>query len=165
MKGQGGRSGDRRHTLAMRRAGGIQFSVVWCQEVADDGKTVVVLDSGREGQRSRVDQVRGRALEERAWTNGGLRWDDTNNNAHSYPRPSAPPTNGRLDSIRSEEEAGKRTSLRGAREWQESARRIPKGGRRPVQLAGVSTDMLMGLLEKTQKAAKEFLRWIQSRTI
>jgi ABC-type glycerol-3-phosphate transport system substrate-binding protein len=96
---------------------------------------------------------------------GGLAWDDTNNNRAFLSGTISATNNGasiyleakkKPDSYKTEKGASMKDDILHAK--------IPKGPGGQFTLGGGFTDMLMGY-SKNQKAAKDFLRWAHSKPV
>jgi multiple sugar transport system substrate-binding protein len=130
------------------------------QEVGTDGKTVV-LDS-KETLESIKFAV---ALWKETMDEGGLAWDDTNNNRAFLSQTISATNNGASIYIEAKKKPDTYKTEKDAPMWQDIQHaRIPKGPGGQFNLPGPFTDMLMGY-SKNQKAAKDFLRWVHSKPI
>src|SRR5713226_1697061 len=130
------------------------------QEVATDGKTVV-LDS-----KETVESIKfAVALWKETMDEGGLAWDDTNNNRAFLAQTISATNNGASIYIEAKKKPDTYQTEKDTPMWQDIQHApIPKGVAGQYNLPGVFTDMLMGY-SKNQKAAKDFLRWIHSKPV
>jgi multiple sugar transport system substrate-binding protein len=130
------------------------------QEVEADGKTVV-LDG-----KPTVESIKfAVALWKDACDEGGLAWDDTNNNRAFLSNSISATNNGASIYIEAKRKPDAYQTEKGTPIWQDIQHaRIPKGPGGQFNLPFPFTDMLMGY-SKNQKAAKDFLRWIHSKPV
>jgi multiple sugar transport system substrate-binding protein len=130
------------------------------KEVEADGKTVV-LDS-----KETVESIKfAVALWKDAFDEGGLAWDDTNNNRAFLSGTICTTNNGASIYIEAKRKPDTYLTEKGGPMWKDIQHaNIPKGGGGQYNLPGPFTDMLMGY-SKNQPAAKEFLRWIHSKPV
>lgn len=130
------------------------------KEVEADGKTVVL--NSRETVESLKFAV---ALWKDACDEGGLAWDDTNNNRAFLSNTISSTNNGASIYIEAKRKPDTYLTDKGTPMWQDIRHaRIPKGAGGQFNLPTPFTDMLMGY-SKNQKAAKDFLRWMHSRPV
>ena len=105
------------------------------------------------------------ALWKETMDEGGLAWDDTNNNRAFLSQTISATNNGASIYIEAKKQARHLQDREGHADVAgHPARPHPQGAGRPVQLPGLFTDMLMGY-SKNQKAAKDFLRWTHSKPV
>jgi ABC-type glycerol-3-phosphate transport system substrate-binding protein len=130
------------------------------QEVETDGKTVV-LDS-----KETVESIKyAVALWKETCDEGGLAWDDTNNNRAFLSGTISATNNGASIYIEAKKKPETYLTEKNTPMWQDIRHaRIPRGPSGQFNLPGPFTDMLMGY-SKNQKAAKDFLRWIHSPSV
>jgi ABC-type glycerol-3-phosphate transport system substrate-binding protein len=96
---------------------------------------------------------------------GGLAWDDTNNNRAFLSGTVSATNNGASIYIEAKKKPDTYLTEKGTPMWQDIQHAdIPKGVLGPFNLPGTFTDMLMGY-SKNQKAAKDFLRWAHSKDV
>ena len=96
---------------------------------------------------------------------GGLAWDDTNNNRAFLSQTISATNNGASIYIEAKKKPDTYQTEKGTPMWQDILHaRIPKGPGGQFNLPGPFTDMLMGY-SKNQKAAKDFLRWVHTKPI
>jgi multiple sugar transport system substrate-binding protein len=144
-------------------APGWWYSYLWSwggQEVAADGKTVVL------NSRETVESIKfAVALWKDTMDEGGLAWDDTNNNRAFLAQTISATNNGASIYIEAKKKPDTYQTEKATPMWQDIQHaRIPKGPGGQFNLPGPFTDMLMGY-SKNQKAAKDFLRWAHSKPI
>jgi multiple sugar transport system substrate-binding protein len=127
------------------------------KEVETDGKTVVL--NSKEAIESIKYAV---AMWKDTMDEGGLAWDDTNNNRAFLAQTISATLNGASIYIEAKRKPDTYKTEKGAPMWQDIQHaRIPKGAGGQFTVPFPFTDMLMGY-SKNQKAAKDFLRWIHS---
>jgi ABC-type glycerol-3-phosphate transport system substrate-binding protein len=128
------------------------------KEVEADGKTVVL------NTRETVESVKfATALWHETCDEGGLAWDDTNNNRAFLSGSISATNNGASIYIEAKRKPDAYLTEKGTPMWQDIRHaRIPKGSGGQFNLPFPFTDMLMGY-SKNQKPAKDFLRWIHSK--
>jgi ABC-type glycerol-3-phosphate transport system substrate-binding protein len=129
------------------------------QEVAADG--TIVLNS-----KETVGSIKfAVALWKETMDEGGLAWDDSNNNRAFLSQTISATNNGASIYIEAKRKPDTYQTEKGMPMWQDIQHApIPKGAAGQYNLPGLSTDILMGY-SKSQKAAKDFLRWIHSRPV
>ena len=129
------------------------------KEVDADGR--VVLNS-----KETVESIKfAVALWKETMDEGGLAWDDTNNNRAFLSQTISATNNGASIYIEAKRKPDTYKTEKGAPMFQDILHApIPKGVAGQYNLPGIFTDMLMGY-SKNQKQAKEFLRWIHSKPI
>src|SRR5690349_3454378 len=130
------------------------------KEVEADGKTVVL------NSKETVESIKfAVTLWKETMDEGGLAWDDTNNNRAFLSQTVSATNNGasiyieakkKPDTYKTEKNTPMFEDIRHAP--------IPKGVAGQYVYIGPQTDLLMGY-SKNQKPAKEFLRWIHSKPI
>jgi len=130
------------------------------KEIGDDGKTVAL------NSKETVESVKfAVALWKETMDEGGLAWDDTNNNRAFLSQTISATNNGASIYIEAKKKPDTYKTEKGTPMWQDILHApIPKGVAGQYNLPGVFTDMLMGY-SKNQKAAKDFLRWIHSKPV
>jgi ABC-type glycerol-3-phosphate transport system substrate-binding protein len=128
------------------------------KEVEADGKTVVL------NSKETVESIKfAVALWKETMDEGGLAWDDTNNNRAFLSGTISATNNGASIYIEAKRKPETYLTDKGTPMWQDIVHAdIPKGVSGPYNLPGTFTDMLMGY-SKNQAAAKEFLRWAHSK--
>jgi len=130
------------------------------KEVEADGKTVVL------NSKETVESIKyAVALWKETMDEGGLAWDDTNNNRAFLSQTISATLNGASIYIEAKRKPDTYKTEKGAPMFQDIQHaHIPKGPGGQFNNPGVFTDMLMGY-SKNQKAAKDFLRWIHSKPV
>jgi multiple sugar transport system substrate-binding protein len=130
------------------------------KEVEADGKTVVL------NSRETVESIKfAVALWKDACDEGGLAWDDTNNNRAFLSQTISATNNGASIYIEAKRKPDTYQTEKGTPMWQDIQHaRIPKGAGGQFNLPFPFTHMLMGY-SKNQKPAKDFLRWIHSKPV
>jgi len=130
------------------------------KEVETDGKTVV-LDS-----KETVESIKfAVALWKETMDEGGLAWDDTNNNRAFLSGTVSATNNGASIYIEAKKKPETYQTEKSTPMWQDIRHaHIPKGPGGQFNLPGLFTDMVMGY-SKNQKPAKDFLRWIHSKPV
>src|SRR5258708_3707631 len=130
------------------------------KEVEADGKTVVL------NSKETVESIKfAVALWKETMDEGGLAWDDTNNNRAFLSQTISATNNGASIYIEAKKKPETYLTEKGTPMWQDIQHAdIPKGVLGPFNLPGTFTDMLMGY-SKNQKAAKDFLRWAHSKDV
>ena len=130
------------------------------KEVEADGKTVAL------NSKETVESIKfAVALWKEAMDEGGLAWDDTNNNRAFLSQTISATNNGASIYIEAKKKPDTYKTEKGAPMFQDIQHaRIPKGAAGQYNLPTPFTDMLMGY-SKNQKAAKDFLRWIHSKPV
>jgi multiple sugar transport system substrate-binding protein len=144
-------------------APGWWYPMMWSwggKEVEADGKTVVL--NSKETLESVKYTV---ALWKEACDEGGLAWDDTNNNRAFLSGSISASNNGASIYIEAKRKPDAYQTEKGTPMWKDIQHaRIPKGAGGQFNLPGPFTDMVMGY-SPNQKAAKDFLRWIHSTPV
>ncbi len=130
------------------------------KEVEADGKTVAL------NSKETVESIKfAVALWKETMDEGGLAWDDTNNNRAFLSGTVSATNNGASIYIEAKKKPETYLTEKGTPMWQDIRHAdIPKGVLGPFNLPGTFTDMLMGY-SKNQKAAKDFLRWAHSKDV
>jgi len=130
------------------------------KEVEADGKTVVL------NSKETVESIKmAVALWKETMDEGGLAWDDTNNNRAFLSGTISATNNGASIYIEAKKKPDTYQTEKGTpmfKDIQHAA--IPKGPAGGYNSPGVFTDMLMGY-SKNQAAAKEFMRWMRSKPV
>jgi multiple sugar transport system substrate-binding protein len=130
------------------------------KEVEADGKTVVL------NSKETVESIKyAVALWQETMDEGGLAWDDTNNNRAFLSQTISATNNGASIYIEAKKKPDTYKTEKGTPMWQDIQHaRIPKGPAGQFNMPGPQTHMLMGY-SKNQKAAKDFLRWAHSKPV
>ncbi len=130
------------------------------KEVEADGKTVVL------NSRETIESVKfAVGFWKDVCDEGGLAWDDTNNNRAFLSGTICATNNGASIYIEAKRKPQSYLTENGAPMWQDIRHAsIPKGAGGQFNLPGPFTDLLMGY-SKNQKPAKDFLRWIHSKPV
>jgi multiple sugar transport system substrate-binding protein len=129
------------------------------KEVEADGKTVVL------NSKETVESIKyAVALWKETMDEGGLAWDDTNNNRAFLSQTISATNNGASIYIEAKKKPDTYLTEKNTPMWQDIRHAdIPKGpAAGPFNVPGTFTDMIMGY-SKNQKAAKDFLRWAHSK--
>jgi multiple sugar transport system substrate-binding protein len=130
------------------------------KEVEADGKTVVL------NSKETVESIKlAVALWKETMDEGGLAWDDTNNNRAFLSQTISATNNGASIYIEAKKKPDTYLTERGKPIWQDIGHApIPGGVGGHWNLPGPFTHLLMGY-SKNQKPAKDFLRWAQSKAV
>ena len=130
------------------------------KEVEADGKTVVL------NSKETVESIKfAVALWKETMDEGGLAWDDTNNNRAFLSQTVSSTNNGASIYIEAKRKPDTYKTEKGTPMWQDIRHaHIPKGAGGQYNLPGIFTDMVMGY-SKNQAQARQFLRWIHSKPI
>ncbi|CAN5910647.1 ABC transporter substrate-binding protein [soil metagenome] len=130
------------------------------KEVEADGKTVVL------NSKETVESIKfAVALWKETMDEGGLAWDDTNNNRAFLSQTISATNNCASIYIEAKKKPETYKTERGTPMFQDIRHaRLPKGPGGQFTWPTPFTDMLMGY-SKNQKPAKEFLRWIHSKPV
>jgi len=130
------------------------------KEVEADGKTVVL------NSKETVESIKlAVALWKETMDEGGLAWDDTNNNRAFLSGTVSATNNGASIYIEAKKRPQTYLTEKGTPMCEDIRHAfIPGGPGGRFNYAGVSTDLLMGY-SKNQKAAKDFLRWMHSKPV
>jgi multiple sugar transport system substrate-binding protein len=128
------------------------------KEVEADGKTVAL------NSKETVESIKfAVALWKETMDEGGLAWDDTNNNRAFLSGTISATNNGASIYIEAKKKPETYLTEKGTPMWKDIVHAdIPKGASGPYNLPGTFTDMLMGY-SKNLPAAKDFLRWAHSK--
>ena len=128
------------------------------KEVEADGKTVAL------NSKETVESIKfAVALWKETMDEGGLAWDDTNNNRAFLSQTISATNNGASIYIEAKKKPETYKTEKGTPMAQDIQHaRIPRGPGGQFVYIGPQTDLLMGY-SKNQKAAKDFLRWIHSK--
>ncbi|MBS0524197.1 MAG: extracellular solute-binding protein [Proteobacteria bacterium] len=127
------------------------------KEVEADGKTVVL------NSKETVESIKfAVALWKETMDEGGLAWDDTNNNRAFLSGTISATNNGASIYIEAKKKPDVYQTEKGTPMFKDIQHApIPKGPAGQYNSPGVFTDMLMSY-SKNQPAAKEFIRWMHS---
>jgi len=130
------------------------------KEVEADGKTVAL------NSKETVESVKFAVpLWKETMDEGGLAWDDTNNNRAFLSGTISATNNGASIYLEAKKKPDSYLTADGKPMKDDILHaRIPRGPGGQFSLGGGQTDMLMGY-SKNQKPAKEFMRWIRSRPV
>lgn len=130
------------------------------KEVEADGKTVAL------NSKEVVESIKfAVALWKDACDEGGLAWDDTNNNRAFLSGTVSATNNGASIYIEAKRKPGTYKTEKDTPMWQDIRHAaIPKGPGGQFNWSAPQTHMLMGY-SKNQAASKEFLRWVQSKPV
>ena len=130
------------------------------KEVEADGKTVAL------NSKETLESVKFAVpLWKETMDEGGLAWDDSNNNRAFLSGTISATNNGASIYIEAKRKPDSYKTEGGTQMWQDILHaRIPKGPGGQFNLPFPFTDMLMGY-SKNQKPAKDFLRWIHSKPV
>jgi ABC-type glycerol-3-phosphate transport system substrate-binding protein len=130
------------------------------KEVEADGKTVAL------NSKETIESVKYAVpLWKETMDEGGLAWDDTNNNRAFLSGTISATNNGASIYLEAKKKPDSyKTEAGGSMKDDILHARIPKGPGGQYTLGGGFTDMLMGY-SKNQKPAKDFLRWIHSKPV
>jgi len=127
------------------------------KEVEADGKTVVL------NSKETVESIKyAVALWKETMDEGGLAWDDTNNNRAFLSGTISATNNGASIYIEAKKKPDTYQTEKGTPMFKDIQHAlIPKGPAGQYNSPGVFTDMLMGY-SKNQAASKEFIKWMHS---
>jgi len=144
-------------------APGFWYPYLWSwggKEVEADGKTVAL------NSQATIDSVKYAVpFWKDACDEGGLAWDDTNNNRAFLSGSISATNNGASIYIEAKRKPEAYQTEKGTPMWQDIQHaRIPKGAGGQFNLPFPFTHMLMGY-SKNQKPAKDFLRWVHSKPV
>ena len=130
------------------------------KEVEADGKTVVL------NSKETVESIKfAVALWKETMDEGGMAWDDTNNNRAFLSQTISATNNGASIYIEAKKKPETYQTEKGTPMWLDIRHaHIPKGPGGQYNFPGLFTDMVMGY-SKNQKPAKDFLRWIHSKPV
>jgi len=144
-------------------APGFWYPYLWSwggKEVEADGKTVAL------NSQATIDSVKYAVP---FWKDcvdeGGLAWDDSSNNRAFLSGSISATNNGASIYLEAKKKPDTYLTEKGTPMWQDILHApIPKGAGGQFNLPGPFTNMLMGY-SKNQKAAKEFILWVNSKPI
>jgi ABC-type glycerol-3-phosphate transport system substrate-binding protein len=130
------------------------------KEVEADGKTVVLNSP------ETIESVKfATGFWKECCDEGGLAWDDTNNNRAFLSGSISATNNGASIYIEAKRKPDSYQTEKGGPMWLDMLHaRIPKGPGGQFNAPAPFTNMVMGY-SKNQKLAKEFLRWIHSKPV
>jgi multiple sugar transport system substrate-binding protein len=130
------------------------------KEVEADGKTVAL------NSKETIESVKfAVGLWKDACDEGGLAWDDSSNNRAYLAGTISATNNGASIYLEAKKKPDSYLTEKGTPLWQDTLHAsLPKGAGGEFALPFPSTNMLMGY-SKNQKAAKDVLRWINSKEI
>jgi multiple sugar transport system substrate-binding protein len=130
------------------------------KEVEADGKTVVL------NSKETVESIKfAVALWKETMDEGGMAWDDTNNNRAFLSQTISATNNGASIYIEAKRKPDQYKTEKGVPMAQDILHApIPKGPAGQYNLPGPFTDLLMGY-SKNQKPAKDFLRWVHTEAV
>src|SRR5262249_14466590 len=130
------------------------------KEVEADGKTVAL------NSKETVESIKfAVALWKETMDEGGLAWDDTNNNRAFLSQTISATNNGASIYIEAKKKPEQYLTEKGTPMFKDIFHApIPKGVKGPFNVPGPFTHLLMGY-SKNQPAAKDFLRWAQSKEV
>jgi len=144
-------------------APGFWYPYLWSwggKEVEADGKTVAL------NSKATVDSVKYAVpFWKDACDEGGLAWDDSSNNRAFLSGSISATNNGPSIYLEAKRKPDTYQTEKGTPMWQDILHApLPKGAGGQFNLPGPFTNMLMGY-SKNQKAAKEFILWVNSKPI
>src|SRR6516225_5100081 len=144
-------------------APGFWYPYLWSwagKEVEADGKTVVL------NSKETIDSVKYAVpFWKEAHDEGGLAWDDSSNNRALLSGTISCTNNGASIYLEAKKKPDSYLTEKGTPLWKEILHApLPKGAGGQFNLPGANTHMLMSY-SKNQKAAKDFLRWVNSKEI
>ena len=144
-------------------APGFWYPYLWSwggKEVAADGKTVAL------NSKATVDSVKFAVpFWNDACDGGGLAWDDSSNNRAFLSGSICATNNGASIYLEAKRKPASYLTEKGTPMWQDILHApLPKGAGGQYNLPGPFTNMLMGY-SKNQKAAKQFILWVNSKPI
>src|ERR1700758_3199995 len=130
------------------------------KEVEADGKTVAL------NSKETIESVKfAVGFWHDACDEGGLAWDDTNNNRAFLSGTISSTNNGASIYLEAKKKPDSYQTEKGTPLWKDIFHtRLPKGPSGQFALPGPFTDLLMGY-SKNQKPAKDFLRWVHSKPV
>ena len=130
------------------------------KEVEADGKTVVL------NSKETVESIKyAVALWKETMDEGGLAWDDTNNNRAFLSQTVSATNNGASIYIEAKKKPDTYKTEKGTPMYQDIQHaRIPGGAGGQYNYSGPQTNLLMAY-SKNQKPAKDFLRWMHSKPV
>ena len=144
-------------------APGFWYPYLWSwagKEVEADGKTVVL------NSKETMDSVKYAVpFWKEAHDEGGLAWDDSSNNRALLSGTISCTNNGASIYLEAKKKPDAYLTEKGTPLWKDILHApLPKGAGGQFNLPGANTHMLMSY-SKNQKAAKDFLRWVNSKEI
>jgi len=144
-------------------APGFWYPYLWSwggKEVEADGKTVAL------NSQATIDSVKfAIPFWKDCCDEGGLAWDDSSNNRAFLSGSISATNNGASIYLEAKRKPDTYLTEKGASMWQDIDHAfIPKGAGGQFNLPGPFTNMLMGY-SKNQKAAKEFILWVNSKPV
>jgi ABC-type glycerol-3-phosphate transport system substrate-binding protein len=144
-------------------APGFWYPYLWSwagKEVEADGKTVVL------NSKETLESVKYAVpFWKEAHDEGGLAWDDSSNNRALLSGTISCTNNGASIYLEAKKKPDAYLTEKGTPMWQDILHQpLPKGAGGQFNLPGANTHMLMGY-SKNQKAAKDLLRWVNSKEI
>jgi multiple sugar transport system substrate-binding protein len=144
-------------------APGFWYPYLWSwggKEVEADGKTVVL------NSKETLDSVKYSVpFWKEAHDEGGLAWDDSSNNRALLSGTISCTNNGASIYLEAKKKPDSYLTENGTPLWKDILHApLPKGAGGQFNLPGANTHMLMSY-SKNQKAAKDFLRWVNSKEV
>jgi ABC-type glycerol-3-phosphate transport system substrate-binding protein len=144
-------------------APGFWYPYLWSwagKEVEADGKTVVL------NSKETIDSVKYAVpFWKEAHDEGGLAWDDSSNNRALLSGTISCTNNGASIYLEAKKKPDSYLTEKGTPLWKDILHApLPKGAGGQFNLPGANTHMLMSY-SKNQKAAKDFLRWVNSKEV
>ena len=144
-------------------APGFWYPYLWSwagKEVEADGKTVAL------NSKETIDSVKYSVpFWKEAHDEGGLAWDDSSNNRALLSGTISCTNNGASIYLEAKKKPDAYLTEKGTPLWKDILHApLPKGAGGQFNLPGANTHMLMSY-SKNQKAAKDFLRWVNSKEI
>ena len=144
-------------------APGFWYPYLWSwggKEVEADGKTVAL------NSQAAIDSVKYAVpFWKEAFDEGGLAWDDSSNNRAFLSGSIGATNNGASIYLEAKKKPDSYLTDKGTPMWQDILHApLPKGAGGQFNLPGSFTNMLMGY-SKNQKAAKEFILWLNSKPV
>jgi ABC-type glycerol-3-phosphate transport system substrate-binding protein len=144
-------------------APGFWYPYLWSwagKEVEADGKTVAL------NSKETIDSVKYSVpFWKEAHDEGGLAWDDSSNNRALLSGTISCTNNGASIYLEAKKKPDAYLTEKGTPLWKDILHApLPKGAGGQFNLPGANTHMLMSY-SKNQKAAKDFLRWVNSKEV
>jgi ABC-type glycerol-3-phosphate transport system substrate-binding protein len=144
-------------------APGFWYPYLWSwngKEVEADGKTVAL------NSKETLDSVKYAVpFWKEAHDEGGLAWDDSSNNRALLSGTISCTNNGASIYLEAKKKPDSYLTEKGTPLWKDILHApLPKGAGGQFNLPGANTHMLMAY-SKNQKAAKDFLRWVNSKEV
>jgi multiple sugar transport system substrate-binding protein len=144
-------------------APGFWYPYLWSwagKEVEADGKTVVL------NSKETIESVKYAVpFWKEAHDEGGLAWDDSSNNRALLSGTISCTNNGASIYLEAKKKPDSYLTEKGTPLWKDILHApLPKGAGGQFNLPGANTHMLMSY-SKNQKAAKDFLRWVNSKEV